>query len=41
MDRVLYLGQGQAVLGDVDDVVTTKVLSRLYGSTAEALRLGL
>jgi len=40
MDRVLYLGQGQAVLGDVDEVVTTKVLSRLYGSTIEVLRLG-
>jgi len=40
MDKVLYLGQGQAVLGEVDDVVTTKVLSRLYGSTIEVLRLG-
>ncbi len=40
MDRVLYLGQGQAVLGDVEDVVTTKVLSRLYGSAIEVLRLG-
>jgi len=40
MDRVLYLGQGQAVLGDVDEVVTTAVLSRLYGSSIEVLRLG-
>lgn len=40
MDKVLYLGQGQAVLGEVDDVVTTAVLSRLYGSSIEVLRLG-
>ncbi len=40
MDRVLYLGQGQAVLGEIDDVVTTTVLSRLYGSSIEVLRLG-
>lgn len=30
VDRVLYLGGGQAVLGTVADVVTAPVLSRLY-----------
>jgi zinc/manganese transport system ATP-binding protein len=40
MDRVLYLGQGRAVLGEVDAVVTGPVLSRLYGSEIEVLRLG-
>ena len=32
LDRVLYLGNGQAALGTVDDVITGPVLSRLYGS---------
>ena len=32
LDRVLYLGNGQAVLGTVDEVVTAPVLSRLYGT---------
>ncbi len=40
LDRVLYLGQGRAVLGEVDAVVTGPVLSRLYGSDIEVLRLG-
>lgn len=40
MDRVLYLGQGRAVLGAVDDVVTSPVLSKLYGSPIEVLRVG-
>lgn len=40
IDRVLYLGQGQAVLGTVDEVVTGPVLSRLYGSPIEILRVG-
>ena len=31
IDRVLYLGAGEAVLGAVDEVVTGPVLSRLYG----------
>ena len=31
MDRVLYLGQGRAALGTVDEVITSEVLSRLYG----------
>jgi zinc/manganese transport system ATP-binding protein len=39
MDRVLYLGNGQAALGRVDDVITGPVLSRLYGSDIEVVRL--
>ena len=38
LDRVLYLGQGQAVLGAVDEVVTAPVLSRLYGTEIEVVR---
>ncbi|WP_210215298.1 metal ABC transporter ATP-binding protein [Lichenihabitans psoromatis] len=40
IDRVLYLGQGRAVLGDVETVVTAPILSSLYGSPIEVLRLG-
>lgn len=40
IDRVLYVGSGRAVLGTVDDVITGPVLSRLYGSPIEVLRLG-
>jgi len=32
LDRVLYLGNGQAALGTVAEVVTAPVLSRLYGA---------
>ena len=39
MDRVLYLGGGQAALGTVEEVVTGPVLSRLYGSEIEVARL--
>jgi len=38
LDRVLYLGHGQAVLGTVDEVVTAPVLSRLYGADIEVVR---
>jgi zinc/manganese transport system ATP-binding protein len=38
LDRVLYLGNGQAVLGTVDEVITTPVLSRLYGTDIQVLR---
>ena len=38
LDRVLYLGHGQAVLGTVDEVVTAPVLSRLYGTDIEVVR---
>src|SRR6185312_353493 len=32
IDRVLYLGNRQAALGTVDEVVTPQVMSRLYGA---------
>jgi zinc/manganese transport system ATP-binding protein len=40
MDRVLYLGSGQAAIGPVDDVITGPMLSRLYGSPIEVARFG-
>jgi len=39
IDRVLYLGRGQAALGTVDEVITGPVLSRLYGATIKVVRL--
>jgi zinc/manganese transport system ATP-binding protein len=39
IDRVLYLGRGQAALGTVDEVITGPVLSRLYGTEIEVIRL--
>jgi len=39
LDRVLYLGSGQAAMGTVDEVITGPVLSRLYGSEIEVFRL--
>ena len=39
IDRVLYLGGGSAVLGPVEEVVTGPVLSRLYGSPIEVVRI--
>ena len=38
LDRVLYLGNGQAALGTVDEVITAPVLSRLYGTDIEVVR---
>jgi zinc/manganese transport system ATP-binding protein len=40
LDRVLYLGHGRAALGAVDEVITSAVLSRLYGSHIEVIRIG-
>jgi zinc/manganese transport system ATP-binding protein len=40
LDRVLYLGSGQAALGTVEEVITGPVLSRLYGSAIDVVRLG-
>jgi zinc/manganese transport system ATP-binding protein len=37
LDRVLYLGNGQAALGTVVEVVTSPVLSRLYGTDIEVV----
>ncbi len=39
LDRVLYLGGGQAALGTVDEVITGPVLSRLYGSEIDVVRV--
>jgi zinc/manganese transport system ATP-binding protein len=39
IDRVLYLGCGLAALGTVDEVITGTVLSRLYGSEIEVVRI--
>ena len=38
LDRVLYLGNGQAVLGAVAEVITAPVLSRLYGTDIHVVR---
>jgi zinc/manganese transport system ATP-binding protein len=40
IDRVLYLGNGQAALGTVDEVITAPVLSRLYDAPIEVVRTG-
>jgi zinc/manganese transport system ATP-binding protein len=37
LDRVLYLGRGQAVLGTVEEVVSAPVLSRLYGTEIDVV----
>ncbi len=39
LDRVLYLGGGQAALGTVDEVITGPVLSRLYGAPIDVVRI--
>jgi zinc/manganese transport system ATP-binding protein len=39
IDRVLYLGGGAAVIGPVDEVVSGPVLSRLYGTPIEVVRV--
>lgn len=39
IDQVLYLGRGQAALGTVDEVISGPVLSRLYGSDIDVIRL--
>ena len=38
LDRVLYLGNGTAVLGTVEEVITPPVLSRLYGTEIHVVR---
>ncbi|RFB80532.1 metal ABC transporter ATP-binding protein [Methylovirgula sp. 4M-Z18] len=39
IDRVLYLGGGNAALGTVDEVITGPVLSKLYGTEIEVVRI--
>jgi zinc/manganese transport system ATP-binding protein len=38
LDRVIYVGQGGAVSGTVDEVITSEILSRLYDTPVEVLR---
>ena len=38
LDRVLYLGNGHAVLGSVEEVVTAPTLSKLFGTEIHVLR---
>jgi zinc/manganese transport system ATP-binding protein len=38
LDRVLYLGNGRAVLGTVDEVIASPVLSSLYGTDIDVIR---
>ena len=40
IDRVLYLGSGAAAIGSVEEVITGPVLSRLYGSPIDVVRVG-
>jgi zinc/manganese transport system ATP-binding protein len=40
INRVLYLGNGHAAIGTVDEVITSSVLSKLYGSPISVVRLG-
>ena len=39
LDRVLYLGNGHAAIGTVEEVVTAPVLSGLYGTTIDVVRV--
>lgn len=39
MDDVLYLGHKQAVLGDIDTIMTSDVLSRLYHTPIDVVRI--
>jgi zinc/manganese transport system ATP-binding protein len=39
IDQVLYLGNGQAALGPVKDVITPPVLSKLYGSPIDVIHV--
>jgi zinc/manganese transport system ATP-binding protein len=39
MDRIVYLAGGRAASGPTDQVVTTEVLSKLYGQQVEVLRV--
>ena len=39
MDKVVYLAAGKSASGRVDEVVTTEVLSALYGHQVDVLRI--
>ena len=38
LDRVVYLAGGQALCGEVDEVITAQTLTALYGTQVEVLR---
>ncbi|HEY6523710.1 MAG TPA: ATP-binding cassette domain-containing protein, partial [Solirubrobacteraceae bacterium] len=38
LDRVIYLAGGQALCGEVDEVITAQTLTALYGTQVEVLR---
>ena len=38
VDRILYLGHGQAAIGTVDEIIRPEILSRLYGGPVEVVR---
>ncbi len=40
LDRVIYLAAGRALAGAVEEVITTRKLSSLYGAPIEVLRTG-
>lgn len=40
VDRVIYFGAGEARVGRIDEVMRSDVLSDLYGSPVEVVRLG-
>ncbi len=40
VDAVLYLGNGQAAIGTVDEVISGPVLSRLYGTAINVVHVG-
>jgi zinc/manganese transport system ATP-binding protein len=39
MDQIVYLAAGRAVQGRTEDVITTEVLSRLYGHHVDVLNV--
>jgi zinc/manganese transport system ATP-binding protein len=39
IDRVLYLGSGQAAIGTVEEVITAPILSRLYGTQIDVVHV--
>ena len=39
MDRVLYLAEGNGMIGTVDQVFQSEILSQLYGYNVEVLRV--
>jgi zinc/manganese transport system ATP-binding protein len=39
MDRIVYVAAGRVAVGRTEDVVTTEVLSRLYGQHVDVIRV--